>query len=293
MKPTLAASAVTLIALAHCARPAPPPEPVRLDPTSISLEAATVRRTDATASAEGSANTSAEGSSDAAPTSSAGGDFRTTVQAALDAQLGSFARCYEEVLATAPEATGRINVRIVVTPSSLVASAQATAEGEGGLAQLRPCVEAALRALQLSGAPAGGAVVTRSYSFVNPPIELTLSQPIEIRPPARRSTPAPQPSTEAARGVLTESEVSAQMALAVPATQACYATALRRAARLAGTGELSITLQPNGEVQSVAMTSSVDGIAAMSECVGAAVRAVRFRNSGTGASVRATLNFAR
>jgi hypothetical protein len=259
-----------------------------VEPTSISLEAATVRRTDATTSAEGSANTNTEGSTDAAPASSAGGDFRTTVQAALDAQLGTFARCYEEVLATAPEATGRVNVQLTVTPSSTVASAQARAEGEGGLAQLRPCVEAALRAVQLSGAPAGGAVVTRSYSF-----ELTLSQPIEIRPPARRPTPAPQPSMEAARGVLTESEVSAQMALALPATQACYATALRRAARLAGTGELSITLQPNGEVQSVAMTSSVDGIAAMSECVGAAVRAVRFRNSGTGASVRATFNFTR
>ena len=161
---------------------------------------------------------------------------------------------------------------------------------------MRPCIETALRAATLTGMPSAGAVIRRSYSFVNPPVELAVSAPLEVRAPARGAAPAAATTPaagETPRGVLTEAEVRTQLSLAIPAMQACYATTLRRAARAAGNGELRIAIQPNGEVQSATWSASVEPIALMGECLGTAVRAQRFRNTGTAASVRAGVSFAR
>jgi hypothetical protein len=168
-------------------------------------------------------------------------------------------------------------------------------EGEGGLRQVKPCIESVIRAVRFTDIPAQGAVIRRSYSFVNPPVEIVVSQAMRVQAPARNARPAEpaQPSAQAARGVLTEAEIVSQLASAMPALQACYASTLRRSSRATGTGELRFSLQPNGEVQGGSWTSEVDPIAQMGSCIGPAIRAVRFRNTGTAANVRVNIEFVR
>lgn len=323
MKMTLSRTVPSLVALglfAHCARSTPPVAWNPPEPETFSFEATTVKRTDTQAPAPeasaatpatdgdaGAAGAAAASDSDAsaqtadASATPAGGASgapdsaaRTAVRAALDAQHAALAHCYDEILSTAPEAAGRVNVEFAVSNANAVTRLDVRVEGEGGLPQARACIETAMRAVTFAGMPAAGAVVRRSYSFVNPPMDLTIAQPIEVRAPARTAAAAAAaPSAEAARGVLTDAEVRNQLSVAIPAMQACYATALRRARTAAGAGEMRVTLRPNGEVEGAAWSSSVEPIALMGDCLGAAVRAQRFRNSGTGANVRANITFAR
>ncbi len=298
---------------AHCAQPVQQTVFRLQDPEAYALGTVTVRRTDTAAptaetAAEPAAPTpavdagaSADGAvadaSVSTPAAPASDNAATrTVRATLDAQHAAIARCYDEVLSTAPEALGSVNVELAVNGSGVLTRTDVRPEGAGGLPQVRPCIEAALRTLRFSQIPAFGAVIRRTYTFVNPPVEVRLAQPLRVQAPARNARPAeaPQPAAAAAaRGVLAEAEVAPQLTLAIPALQACYATTLRRAARAAGDGELRVTVQPNGEVQSSTWRATVEPIALMGDCLGTAVRAVRFRNSGTGATIVATLQFAR
>jgi hypothetical protein len=299
--------------VAHCAQSTQQQTVFRLqDPEAYALGAVTVRRTDTAApteateepaaptpaAADAGADAAVADASAATAASAPSTDNAATraVRATLDAQHAAIARCYDEILSTAPEALGRVNVELAVNGSGVLTRTDVRPEGEGGLPQVRPCIEAALRTLRFSQMPAFGAVVRRTYTFVNPPLEIRLAQPLRVQAPARNARPAeaPQPAAAAAaRGVLTEAEVAPQLTLATPALQACYATTLRRAARAAGDGELRVTVQPNGEVQSSTFRATVEPIALMGDCLGTAVRAVRFRNSGTGATIVATIQFAR
>jgi hypothetical protein len=300
---------------AHCAQPVQQQTVFRLqDPEAHALGTVTVRRTDTAAptgeapaepaaptpAADADAGAAAAVTDGSAPTSAAAppADNAATraVRATLDAQHAAIARCYDEILSTAPEALGSVNVELAVNGSGVLTRTDVRPEGAGGLPQVRPCIEAALRTLRFSQIPAFGAVIRRTYNFVNPPVEVRLAQPMRVQAPARNARPAeaPQPAAAAAaRGVLSEAEVAPQLTLAIPALQACYATTLRRAARAAGDGELRVTVQPNGEVQSSTWRATVEPIALMGDCLETAVRAVRFRNSGTGATIVATLQFAR
>jgi hypothetical protein len=318
MKSTAALSVLALAtSLAACTRPAPQTPSIPAAPETFSLTATTVRRTDTAAPA---ADTAAAPAGDTAAPAAAVGDAATPAVAAtedasapasatpaaespahvaartaLDAQHAALAHCYDEILSTAPEAVGRANVEIAVNPGGAISRVEVRVDGDGGLAQARTCIEAAMRAVRFTEIPGVGAVVRRSYSFVNPPVEIAVSQALRVQPPARGAAAAAAPTapTASARGVLTDAEVGAQMALAVPALQACYATTLRRAARAAGTGEVRFSVQGNGEVASATWSSAVAPIALMGECVGAAARALRFRSSGTAANVRANIEFAR
>ncbi|MBL8679056.1 MAG: hypothetical protein JNK05_07810 [Myxococcales bacterium] len=319
MKMTLSRTVSTIAALglfAHCARSTPPVAWTNPEPETFSFEATTVKRTDTAAPAAETAAATPAADSDAGAATPAGDSdagapsagasatpaassagapdsaARAAVRAALDAQHAALAHCYDEILSTAPEAAGRVNVEFAVSNANAVTRLDVRVEGEGGLAQARACIETAMRAVTFTGMPATGGVVRRSYSFVNPPIELTIAQPLEVRSrPAAAAAAAA--SAEAAHGVLTDAEVRNQLSVALPAMQACYATALRRARTAAGAGDMRVTLRPNGEVEAAAWSSSVEPIALMGDCLGAAVRAQRFRNSGTGATVRASVTFAR
>jgi len=303
------ASIGAVVSVAHCTRPAPVTPEAPPPPETYSLTASTVRRTDtaapgesapsadspATATAEDGAI--AEDASARAASGESDGETgpRLAVRTALDAQHAALARCYDEILSTAPEALGRVSVEFAVTSAGVISRTDVRVEGEGGLRQARPCIEAAMRAVRFTAIPAQGAIVRRSYSFVNPAVDIVVSQAIRVQAPARNARPAEQaqPSAQAARGVLTEAEVAPQLAMATPALQACYASTLRRNSRAAGTGELRVTVQPNGEVQSTSWGATVEPIALMGDCIGTAIRAVRFRNTGTGANIRANLEFAR
>ncbi len=312
----LSLSAVALVA--HCTRPAPQVVEMPPPPESYSLTATTVRRTDTAAPTESAAPAATEataGDASAPPATDASAEAsapaavaaqpdatpaetgpRLAARAALDAQHAALARCYDEILVTAPEALGRVSVELSVTSAAVISRADVRVEGEGGLAQARSCIEAAMRAVRFTDIPTQGATIRRSYSFVNPSIEIAVAQPIRVQAPARNARPAEAQQAAAAapaRGVLTEPEVAAQIAVATAPLQACYATALRRAARLAGSGEARFTIQPNGQVQSATWGATAQPIALMGECIGPALQALRFRNSGTGATVRATIEFAR
>lgn len=305
------ASIGALTGVAHCTRPAPVTAEMPPPPETYSLTASTVRRTDTAAPTESAPSAESPAAAPAtdgaivadasAPAAAASAESaaetgpRLAVRTALDAQHAALARCYDEILSTAPEALGRVSVELAVTSAGVISRTDVRVEGDGGLRQARPCIEAAMRAVRFTEIPAQGAVVRRSYSFVNPAVEIVVSQPMRVQAPARNARPAEQaqPSAQAARGVLTDAEVAPQLALATPALQACYATTLRRSARAAGAGELRISVQPNGEVQSTSWGATVEPIALMGDCIGAAIRAVRFRNTGTAANIRANLEFAR
>lgn len=318
LTPLALLSLLTAALAAHCTRPAPQVVEMPPPPETFSLTATTVKRTDTAAPAESAAapaeSAAAPAANDAAASdASAAVDdasaapsaeapavadtgARLAVRSALDAQHGALARCYDEILSTSHEAQGRVSVEFSVTSAGVISRADVRVEGEGGLQQARSCIEAAMRAVRFTGIPTQGAIVRRSYSFVNPALDFVITAPLRVQAPARNARPAAAPSAEAAapaRGVLTESEIATQLSLATPALQACYATTLRRASRAAGAGEVRMTLLPTGEAQSATWGSSVEPIALMGECIGTALRAVRFRNSGTGANIRASIEFAR
>lgn len=317
LTPLALLSLSTAALAAHCTRPAPQVVEMPPPPETFSLTATTVKRTDTAAPAESAASAespAAPAASDdaAAPSGDASAPSaepardtvasapdtgaRLAVRTALDAQHASLARCYDEILSTSHEAQGRVSVEFSVTSAGVISRADVRVEGDGGLPQARSCIEAAMRAVRFTGIPTQGAIVRRSYSFVNPALDFAITAPLRVQAPARNARPAAAPSAEAAapaRGVLTESEISTQLSLATPALQACYATTLRRASRAAGAGEVRMTLLPTGEVQSATWGSSVEPIALMGECIGTALRAARFRNSGTGANIRASIEFAR
>lgn len=272
-------------------------------PEVFSLTATTVRRTDTAApAAEPAAETpppvaTSDADAGTAPVTATPSAGQAAALAALDGQHGALAQCYEQALRTAPEAVGRANVELTVTAVGAVTGAEVRVEGEGGLASIRPCVEAALRTVTFTGMPAAGATIRRSYSFVNPAIEVALEQPLRVVAPARGARPAVvAPTAESAAasvGVLTGAEISPVFATATPALLACYSTTLRRAARAAGAGEARFTVQADGTVASATWSSSVEPIALMGECIGPALRALHFRASATVTNVRGNIEFAR
>lgn len=304
-------SVAAIASVARCTRPAPVTAEMPPPPETFSLTASTVRRTDTAAPSDAPASSAETATTDAAALSDASADAaapvaseseptsdtgpRLAVRTALDAQHAALARCYDEILSTAPEALGRVSIELAVTSAGVISRADVRVEGEGGLRQARPCIEAAMRAVRFTGIPTQGAVVRRSYSFVNPAVDIVVAQAMRVQAPARNARPAEQaqPSAAAAHGVLTDGEVGPQLVLATPALQACYATTLRRHARAAGTGELRVSVQPNGEVQSTTWGATVEPIALMGDCIGTAIRAIRFRNTGTAANIRANIEFAR
>jgi hypothetical protein len=342
MKPhSLVPALVLCTSAAACSRPAPQTVEMPPPPVTLSLTATTVRRTDTAAPAEAPAaavsstavdggvvagdladggtvaasspDASAPAPSSAPPTEST---IATAALAGLDAQHAGLARCYDELLSTAPDAIGRVNVELAVTSANEITRVDVRVEGESPLASARSCIEAALRAGRFTATPAVGAVIRRSYSFVNPAIELAAPSPVRVQAPARNgragdATPAAAGAAASAdagaaasadagasgaptvRGVLTAAEVGEQLGQAVAALQTCYGTALRRASRAAGGGELRFSIQPDGQVASATWGASSEPIALMGECIGAAVRARRFRASGSPTNVRATVEFAR
>jgi hypothetical protein len=269
-------------------------------PSSLSADAG-IPSSDAAVAAsapDAGAQTAVEGAATRGPQAAA--------LAALDAQHARLASCYDGLLATAPDALGRVSVELAVTSANEITRVDVRVEGDGPLASARACIEAALRGARFTGTPAVGSVVRRSYSFVNPPVELSAPSALRVQAPARNGRPAETApaasatatpdagaSAESPRGVLTAAEVGAQLAQATTALQACYATALRRASRAAGNGDLRFSIQQDGQVSSATWGASSEPIALMGECIGAAVRAQRFRASGTMANVRASVEFAR
>jgi len=148
--------------------------------------------------------------------------------------------------------------------------------------------------------------IRRSYSFVNPAIELTVAAPITVNPPRRvpagrhpadvaSAAPSAASSSppEGATGPLTAAELASALESHVAELGACYATALRAARTAAGAAALNLTIGGDGAVSAAEFTSEVAGLATMHDCVGATMRAARFRASGTGATVHVPVMFAR
>ena len=255
-------------------------------PEDLSFEADTVRPNDSEAP-------------EAPPSSSA---VSTAARRALDARHVSIAQCYATLLRTSADAVGRIAVDIAIGAEGHPTRVSARTEGEGGIGNARVCVENALRAMQMTGVPANGVRIRRSYSFVNPAVELTVADPITVNPP-RRSTArtaaaatasaSPSGPPEGATGPLTLAEVTPFVTTHAADLSACYATALRTARTASGAATFVLTVGGGGAVSQSAFQSEVPALATMSDCAMAAAHAWHFRASGTGATVHVSLAFAR
>jgi hypothetical protein len=257
----------------------------------VSFEAATVHPSD-TAAPEG------ESPPGAAPVAAA-------ARRALDERHTAVAQCYATLLRTSAEAVGRIAVELLIAGDGHVERVNARTEGEGGIGNARVCVETAVRAIHMTGVPANGVRIRRSYSFVNPPVELTVADPITVNPP-RRGAPARSAAmagsaaassssapVEGATGPLTLGEITPVLTAHASDLSACYATALRSARGAAGSATLVVTVGGDGAVSAAQLQSDTPALASMNECAGTAARAWHFRASGTGATIHVPLAFAR
>ena len=263
--------------------------PVATGPEELSFEAATIH----------------PGDTDAPEAPPTGSVATQAARRSVDSRHGAIAQCYATLLRTTPDAVGRIATEIVIAGNGHVERVSGRTEGEGGIGNARVCVETALRGLEIPNPPAAGLRIHRSYSFVNPPLELTLATPITVSPPVHvaaghhsavaSAAPSAAPSgpAEGATGPLTLAELSSALAAHGAELSTCYATALRTAHTAAGAGSLVLTLGGDGTVSAAEFTSEAAAVASMHECIGTAMRAVRFRSSGTGATVHVPMVFAR
>jgi hypothetical protein len=289
------ASTVSLVASASCgggqhvANTTPPPT----GPEEVSFEAATIRPSDTAAPAS-------EAPAGAAP-------LAVAARHALDERHAAVAQCYATLLRTSAEAVGRLAVDLHIGPDGRVERVNARTEGEGGIGNARVCVENALRAVRMTDVPSNGVRIRRSYSFVNPPVEITVSDPVVVNAP-HRSAPARAPTAAASAaptsgssappvegdtGPLTQAEVTPFFAAHTPDLATCYATALRTARTAAGNATLDLTVGGDGAVSAAQLQSDAPALASMNECVATAARAWHFRASGTGATIHVPLAFAR
>jgi hypothetical protein len=157
----------------------------------------------------------------------------------------------------------------------------------------------------MTGVPANGVRIRRSYSFVNPPVELTVADPVTVNPPRRgaarpataTASAAPASSSsapvEGATGPLTLGEVAPVITAHATDLSACYATALRSARTAAGNANLAVTVGGDGAVSAAQLQSETPALVTMNDCAGTAARAWHFRASGTGATIHVPLVFAR
>ena len=281
-----------------------PAEPTPAVSTDLSFEAVTVKRTDTEAPES---------------PSPVGSEISQAVLHALNAKHAAIAHCYDEVLRTVPEAVGRISVEIALTASGTVERVTGTTEGEGGIGNARVCIEDALRSIHVEGVPSTGVHVRRSYSFVNPAIEITVGTPLAIAS-RRIVAPRPRPGTTAGTAARTDAgaagDASAETAsgdAAAPAgpavlteadlvtaltehqgeLNACYATLLRTARTAAGTATLNFTVGPDGVVPEAALANAEGPLAGVGECIATAARGIHFRSSGTAVTAHYPLTFAR
>jgi hypothetical protein len=235
--------------------------------------------------------------SEASEAPPSGTPMQQAVQHALDARHAAVAQCYATALRQAPDAVGRIAVEMSFTPEGHVDRVNGHIDGEGGLGNARVCVETALRAAVVSATSANGLRVRRTYAFQNPPVEITLASPITLTPPPHGlrapSSEAPPAAADSVAGPLSDAEVSTALSEHQPALQLCYGTALHASRNAAGGATLTITVGGTGAVSDARFASEAPTLSSASDCVVAAVRAIHFRASGTGASVHARLTFQR
>jgi hypothetical protein len=286
-------SALGLVACGGAQTPAAPPAPPQ--PVEVSLEAATVRRGEAAPAAPTSEPAQVAAGGDggvATPAAPPVNAVAEAVRQALDARHAALVQCYDDVLRQSPDAVGRMAVELVANDVGTIERVSTRVEGEGSLARARPCVEQALRAVQLTNPPPQGMRIRRSYSFVNPPVEITVATPLAItsRRPRRA---APATPAEAPTGVLREAEVVAVLTDHAGDLQTCYANLLRTVRNAAGSATLTFTVSGEGAVTEAALADAQPPLDGMRDCIVAAVRALRFRGTGTAANVRYPLTFAR
>lgn len=258
-----------------------PPSP---QPEDISLETATVAR----------GRIAPEGSNTQGDTSTA-----AKARAALDAVHAHLLACYESTLHQIPEALGRLHVDVAFGPNGAVQRVQARPDqGATGLGVMRGCVEDALRRARMTSAPPAGARVRRSYSFINPPVEITVQQGMVVTPRRPSSTVRPsatgaQPGGGAVAGPLTAAEVEATVQGAAPALSACFSSFLRANRNAQGDFGVDMHVAPDGTVIEATAGVSDVSLEGISDCVLSAMRALRFRASGSPATVHYTLRFQR
>ncbi|MEI8255216.1 MAG: hypothetical protein WCJ30_06030 [Deltaproteobacteria bacterium] len=286
-------AALSLVAAASFACGAPQhnePAPVAAGAEELSFEATTIH----------------PGDTEAPEAPPSGSPLAQSARRGLDGRHGAVAQCYATILRTTAEAVGRIAAEITVSSNGHVERVSARTEGEGGIGTARVCVEAALRGFEVANVPPAGLRIRRSYSFVNPPIELSVAAPLAITPPrrapaARRGaaaasaapSAAPTGPAEGATGPLTVAELTPALEAHTGELAVCYATALRTARTAAGAATLNLTVGGDGVVTAAELTSEAPAVAAMSECVGTAMRAIHLRASGTGATVHVPVTYAR
>ncbi len=287
-------AAISLVGFAFLACGAPQhhdPAPVAAGAEELSFEATTIH----------------PGDTEAPEAPPSGSPLAQSARRALDGRHGAVAQCYATTLRTTPDAVGRIAAEITVTSDGHVERVSARTEGEGGIGNARVCVEGALRGFEVTNVPAAGLRIRRSYSFVNPAVELSIAAPLAITPPRpappagrrRAAAASPPPSAapsgppEGATGPLTVAELTAALEGHTTELSTCYATALRTARTAAGTATLNLTVGGDGAVTAAELTSEAPAVAAMSECVGTAMRAIHLRASGTGATVHVPVTYAR
>lgn len=136
--------------------------------------------------------------------------------------------------------------------------------------------------------------IRRSYSFVNPPVDITVSSPLTVtaRRPGRRPVTT-TPTSNTATGLLTETEITNAVGEHVTELQNCYATLLRTARTASGNATLQFTIHGDGQVSEASLSDTTPPLDGMNQCITDAVRTWRFRATGTGARVRYPLQFTR
>ena len=278
------------------APPPRPPPPPRLE--ELSLGEATVTR-----------------AQEAPPTETTEGSALTqAVQRALDAQHRAVAACYETVLHHHADAAGHIAVEVWFGATGAAQRVQTRVEGEGGgVGTVRGCVENALRAARLGDAPGHEVHVRRTYAFVNPARELTVSAAEAVHPPERRAAtahtargntggvsaapggvaidPAAPPSSD--NGVLGAEDVVRVVHASAADLSRCYGTVLRGNHNAAGHVTVDVEIAPDGAVTAATLSAGDPGVAGIDDCLLGVVRALHFRTSGTRTTAHVPFDFAR
>jgi outer membrane biosynthesis protein TonB len=135
----------------------------------------------------------------AAPT---GGEPRSpeTIRAVVRSHLSAVAHCYEQLLATAPTAQGRVLLRMTIAADGIVGDvevAQSTIEAMP--AETTTCLQTAARGMHFGAHPEATVV---NYPFVfspsGAPAAVAAPPPASAAPPPASTAAAPPPSTTTA-----------------------------------------------------------------------------------------------
>lgn len=238
-----------------------------------------------------------------APETPPGSSLESMAHRALDAAQTDLVRCYESLLVAHPDAEGRVEVQLDLSPRGVVTRAHLDHDGDD-IAPMMTCLRDVLSAVQVHDVSPRGRYVSRVYTFRNPPIDRVVYAAVDVTapPPPRRargrrgapanaSAEAPTAAVpEAAPGSLRADELTRGLTGLAP-LRACAGLALRRGRRGEPTGALSLSIGADGRVTGSRFERRPPWPAPVETCVETAVGALRYRPTGIVVHAKVPLRF--